>query len=46
VHPEAVALPRPDLGKVAVPAERGALRQIDARLDAVLVEAAQLDAIR
>ena len=45
VDAEAVALARADVGEVAVPAEGRRLGQVDARLGAVLVEQAQLDAL-
>jgi hypothetical protein len=43
VHAVAIALARSDPGQVAVPAERGHLRQRDAPLLAVLVEQTELD---
>ena len=46
VHAVAVALARPDLRQVDVPAERRDLRQIDAGFLAGLVEQAQFDALR
>jgi hypothetical protein len=43
VDAKTVTLARADTGQVAVPAERGALRQVDARFTALLVEETELD---
>ena len=44
VDPEAVALAGPDIGQVAVPAQRGDLGEGDALLVALVVEQAEVDA--
>jgi len=46
VHPVPVALARVDLGQVAVPHVRVHLGELDAGLDPILVEQAQLDLLR
>src|SRR5438093_8447589 len=42
---ESIALPRPDVGQIAVPAERRTFRQIYSRFVVVVVEQAQFDTL-
>jgi hypothetical protein len=46
MHAESIALPRPHVGQVAVPAETRDLRKIESCFFSVLVKETKLDAIR
>jgi hypothetical protein len=43
MYAEAIPLTGPDIGQIAMPTEPGHLRQVDARLVAVVVEQTEFD---